>query len=112
MCYGNKRSGLVDTNVGGDNHAKTFGSNKRFGLVNTNVGGDNHEMTFGSDKRFGLVDVQRTDLEGNTAVGRKWEAIGPCQRHATWIFFQRPQYSNTKIIDFALELLVCGCVLF
>ena len=34
-----------------------FGNNKRFGLVDTNIGGDNHVITFGSTKRFELVDT-------------------------------------------------------
>jgi hypothetical protein len=77
----------------------------RFELVDTNVGGDNNMITFDSDKRFGLVDVQRTDLEGNTAAGRKWEARGRCHHLQTWIFCQCPLCSNIKIMEFTLERL-------
>ena len=71
-----------------------------------NVVRDNHVITFVSEKRFGLVDVQRKDLQGNTAVGGKLEARGRCHHHETWIFFQCPRYSSTKkIMDIALELL-------
>jgi hypothetical protein len=36
-----KRFGLLDSKVRGDNHVTTVGSNKRFGLVDMNIGGDN-----------------------------------------------------------------------
>ena len=48
-----------------------------------NVDSDNQLITFVIDKCFWLIDVFETDLEGNTAVGRDWDAL--CNH--LWDFF-------------------------